>query len=117
MSMQTIREFVIEDMERRMMSYREYAEFLGVTHPTVARYINEEKKSMQWDFLVKLSGATKTDIGFLARLAAPEVAFEDVPDATIITQRINQLPSIYRKTIIEMVNALLAQQQRPKHGE
>lgn len=115
--MLTIREFVIEDMARRKMSLREYADFLGVTHPTVGRYVNNKDKEVQWAFLVALSRATHTDIGYLARLAAPEVAFESVPDTQIIADRINQLPAPYRKTIIDMVEALLTQQKRPKDGK
>lgn len=112
--MLTIQKFIIEDMTRRKMSLREYADFLGVTHPTVSRYAHDEHKEVQWDFLLKLSRATRTDIGYLARLAAPDVAFENVPDTNLIAERINQLPLTYRKTIIDMVEALLAQQQRPK---
>lgn len=112
--MQQLSGFIVDDMQRRKMSLREYAEFLGVTHPTVSRYVNGEHKEIQWGFLVALSRATKIDIGYFARLAAPEVAFENVPDTHIIAERINQLPTPYRKTIIDMVEALLTQQQRPK---
>jgi transcriptional regulator with XRE-family HTH domain len=94
---------------------REYAEFIGVTHPTISHYINDPEHSIRWDFLVKLSAATHVDIGTLARIAAPDVASEAIPDARVITDRINQLPPTYRKTIIEMVDALLYQQKRPKN--
>lgn len=97
------------------MTLREYARFIGSTHPTVARYIAGRNKHPQWEFLVNLSRATQTDIGTIARYAAPEVAFERVPDTDIIAQRINQLPPSYRQTILDMVEAYLAQQQGAKN--
>ena len=113
--MLTIAEFMKLDMERRSMSLREYAHFIGSTHPTVSKYLNEPDKHVQWDFLLQLSRATHTDIGTLARMAAPEVAFEDVPDTRIIAERINQLPPDFRKTILDMVEAYLAQQKSAKN--
>ena len=112
---ETLAEFMKKDMLRRGMSLREYAHFIGSTHPTVARYLNEPHRVPQWEFLVGLSSATHTDIGTLARIAAPEVAFEPVPDTRIIAERINQLPPEFRKTIIDLVESYLAQQKRPKH--
>lgn len=109
-------EFMQQDMDRRSMSLREYADFIHSTHPTVAKYLNGTIKRVQWDFVVRLSRATHTDIGTLARLIAPDVAFEQVPDTDIIAQRINQLPPTYRKTILDMVEAYLAQQKRTKNG-
>ncbi len=111
--MKSIAEFIREDMSRRGLSLREYAAFLGSTHPTVAKYLRGDNQP-QWDFLVSLSRATHTDIGTLARIAAPEAAFEDVPDTRIIMDRINQLPPTYRKTIVEMIDGLLYQQERSK---
>jgi hypothetical protein len=112
----TLSEFIVQDMkDRGMESLREYAEFLGITHPTLSKYVNDPSKSIQWEFLVKLSSKTKTDIGVLARYAAPEVAFETLPDTNIIAERINRLPGEFRKTILDMVDAYLAQQKRTKN--
>lgn len=114
--MVTLREFILQDMrDRGMESLREYAEFIGSTHPTVSKYVNDPHKSVQWEFLLQLSNATKTDIGTLARYAAPEAAFETLPDTNIIAERINQLPGVFRKTILDMVDAYLAQQKRTKN--
>ena len=110
-----IGDFIKEDMNRRAMTIREYAQFINSTHPTVAKYMNGTIKHVQWEFVVNLSRATKTDIGTLARLIAPDAAFEPIPDSRIIAERINQLPTSLRKSIIEMIDALLAQQQRDKH--
>lgn len=114
--MLTIAEFIKQDMKQRGMSIREYADFIGSTHPTVSKYI-EGGNHIQWGFLVSLSRATHVDIGTLARYAAPEVAFEDVPDTRAIMDRINRLPPTYKKTIIEMIDGLLYQQQRSKDRE
>ena len=113
--MQTIQKFIIEDMRKRKMSMREYADFIGVTHPTISKYVRDPEHGIRWEVLLKLSAATHVDIGTLARIAAPDVAYESIPDTKLITDRINQLPPAYRKTIIEMVDALLYQQKRPKH--
>src|SRR5690349_15404006 len=100
--MTTIAEFILQDMkDRGIESLREYAEFVGSTHPTVSKYVNDPHKAVQWEFLVQLSSATKTDIGTLARYAAPEVAFDPVPSSRIIAERINQLPPDFRKTIMD----------------
>lgn len=114
--MVTLSEFILQDMaDRGMESLREYAEFIGITHPTLSKYVSNPHKTIQWEFLVKLSRATKTDIGILARYAAPDVAFETLPDTNIIAERINRLPTEFRKTILDMVDAYLAQQKRTKN--
>lgn len=115
--MSTISEFIKQDMERRGMSLREYADLIGSTHPTVSKYINEPQHNVQWDFLVRLSRATSTDIGTLARIAAPEAAVEIVPDSMSIAERINRLPVDMRINILDMVNAYLAQNERAKYGK
>lgn len=112
----TLSEFILQDMkDRGIESLRDYAVFIGSTHPTVSKYVSDPQKSVQWDFLVQLSRATKTDIGILARYAAPEVAFETMPDTNIIAERINRLPGEFRRTILDMVDAYLAQQKRSKN--
>lgn len=116
MKTQTLREFILQDMkDRGMESLREYAEFIGITHPTLSKYVNDPHKHVQWAFLVQLSSKTKTDIGILARYAAPEVAFERMPDTSIIAERINRLPGEFRRTILDMVDAYLAQQKRTEN--
>lgn len=116
--MTTIAEFIRQDMERRGMSLREYADFLGSTHPTVSKYISESGHHVQWDFLVRLSRATNTDIGILARLAAPELAatYEDFPTPEMVLQRLKQIPVEMRRTFLEMIDAYLAQKNRLKNG-
>lgn len=116
--MLTIGEFIKQDMESRgIKSYREYADFIGSKHPTVSKYANNRFKRMQWDFLVKLSNATQTDIGTLARYVAPEVTFEILPTTQLIAERIGQLPIGDQEHILKSIDALLAQQQRGKHGK
>jgi predicted transcriptional regulator len=104
-------------MRQRKMSVREYAEFISSTHPTVSKYIGKKQKVIQWDFLMKLSRSTHTDIGYLAQLAAPELVYEGIPSTNVIAERINQLPLSHRRAIIDMVNAYLYQQENAKDRE
>lgn len=98
------------------MSVREYARFIGSTHPTVSKYLKGSDQ-ITWGFLVGLSNATHVDIGTIARYAAPESTFETVPDTRAIMDRINRLPPSYKKTIIDMIDGLLYQQQRSEHRD
>lgn len=116
--MENLAAFIQRDMERRGMSLREYAKFIGSSHPTVARYLNEPDRVPQWEFLVTLSRATHTDIGTLARLAAPDLTIvtSDVPSPELVLQRLTQLPIEFRRTILDMIEAYLAQKNRAKNG-
>lgn len=113
--MDTIAGFIRKDMTERGMSLREYADFLGSTHPTVSKYLNDPEHHVQWDFLVRLSRATHTDIGTLSRIAAPDVAVEIVPDVMNTAERLNQLPAHMRQDIFALVDAYLTQNERAKN--
>lgn len=115
--MQTLGQWIKEDMRSRNMGDREYAIFWGITHPTVKKYAEDRYKKPQLDMLVLLSRATHTDIGFLVRLALPDVAYDDVPDTANIEIRIKALETSDRDSIIKQVDALLLQQEHTKHSK
>lgn len=115
--MQTLGQWIQEDMRQRNMSEREYADFWKVTHPVVAKYAADRYKKPQLETLVKLSRATHTDIGFLVRLALPEVAYDIVPGNHIIEGRLNALEAKHRDSIVDQINALLRQQEHTEHGQ
>lgn len=115
--MLTLGQWIREDMVKRNMGVREYAELWDVTHPVVTKYLEDKYKKPQLNTLVKLSRATHTDIGFLVRLALPDVAYDDVPDDVTIGKRVNALDSKNRESITEQVDALLLQQEHTEHSK
>lgn len=113
--MQTLGQWIREDMKKRNMGVREYADFWGVRHPTVAKYMADRYKKPQLEVLTKLSRATHTDIGFLVRLTFPDLTFQSAPNIPNIENRINALPAQLRDSIITQIDALLIQQQQTEH--
>lgn len=67
------REFLEDEMRKREMSIRQFAEFVGVSHPTITRAIDPSGSvEPSFDFLVKLSEATKVDLCTIVALLAPD---------------------------------------------
>lgn len=55
--MKTLREFLLEEIQRRHMSAREFARMVGVAHPSITTHLNEDGRIREpsVDFLVKLA--------------------------------------------------------------
>lgn len=73
--MNQIIRFINEEMKRRDMSVRQFANLMGMSHTTVLKVVDSEnphKPSLE--FLIKLADVTKVDIRDLVAMVAPEVA-------------------------------------------
>lgn len=101
------------------MSAREFAQFVGVSHKTINKFLNHGTKDVgqpSVDFLIKLSKATNTDLCAIMALVAPD-AVDSVDDveARMILSRIRRLGSDEQR-IIEafIVNTALGKRQSPE---
>lgn len=93
-------------MAQREMSARQYALWLGVDPTTVTRAIDMRKPAKPGlEFLLRMSSATKFDIGTLVKLAYPEVDFDSEvsPSAELLARQIEAAPDSVRAAI----NALI----------
>lgn len=101
-----LREFILNEMKRRDMSARAFAEFVGVGNSTINRFVSESNNyAPSLDFLSKLSDATQTDLASLLYLSFPETASRNAlsTDARILAQRIEQLPEPVRDAVKAMI--------------
>jgi transcriptional regulator with XRE-family HTH domain len=74
--METLRDFVIAEIDKRHMSIREFARLVGVANVSISAVINPGDRAVKApsiDFLLKLAKATKTNVFILLVLAYPEV--------------------------------------------
>jgi transcriptional regulator with XRE-family HTH domain len=103
----TLGAFIHAEMLRRDMTAREFAEYVGVTHSTINKFLNHGISNTyagkpvgepSVDFLVKLARATHTDICSLMALIAPDVTTTNA-EAQVIAERIARLPPDKREII------------------
>jgi transcriptional regulator with XRE-family HTH domain len=97
----TLGEFLQAELERRDMSIREFARFVGVNHQTIAKFLDYGSKEVGYpsaDFLLKLMKATGLDGAAMMALLDPTVAPLD-PQTLILAERIAQLPPDKRRLI------------------
>lgn len=91
-------------MKRRDMSARKFAEFLGINHEVVNKFIDLEKSSHglpSTQTIVRIAKATNTDPGALLNLIVSDTAgfnFLDA-DALVLSQQIRNLPDNIRAAI------------------
>lgn len=101
--------FIAQEIQRRGISARQFAEFVGVSSNTINRMLDpEDESSPSLDFLVKLANATNADLIAVISLAYPEVRQKTAltPTAAIIAQRIEQLAEDDRETVEAFVAGL-----------
>lgn len=108
-------DFVLGEIDSRRVSLREFADMVGVSHSTLSRLINKPDSPISFELLTKLAAATKTDIGIIARLAAPHVAVGGV-DIERLASRISRLPADKRR-VVDMVIAGAFFERSDKSGE
>lgn len=101
--MQSLREFILEDMRRRGMSGREYADFVGVANSTIVRATAERKPPPpSIDFLAKLAKATHVDICILVAFVYPALTNTSAQNS-IIGALASQLPADKQDAILAML--------------
>jgi hypothetical protein len=110
----TFGEFLWSEIRKRSMSAREFADFVGVTHTVINKFLNYGTSETysgrpigypSVEFLTKLALATHTDICYLMLLVEPSLPHTGQlsPDAMITSQRIEQLPDQVREIIDDII--------------
>ena len=102
-------DFIDQEIHKRQMSVREFAEFVGVTHPTILKFREHGKKevgSPSIEFLIMLAHTTNTSLVALLAMAFPDAAqLLNVDAATLIlSQRIQRLPDHIRQAIDDLLS-------------
>lgn len=97
---ETLGDFIFEEMNLRNMSAREFAAFLDVPPATINKYLNHGKAETYGgkavgtpsvEFIQKLSNATKVDICTIMELVTGNAVEMDVR-ARLLAERIARLP-------------------------
>ncbi len=103
----TLGDFIDQEIRKRQMSVREFAEFVGVTHPTILKFREHGKKDVGSPSIEFLMLAQRTDSSLVALLA---MAFPDSvpllkvdPATLILSQRIQKLPTHIRQAIDDLL--------------
>lgn len=119
MSSITLGDFILTEMEKRDMSARQFAQFIGVSHGTINRFVDFGSKDVGYpsiDFIEKLAVATQTPISMIMELILPHLANQDIdsPDseALLIAQQLQRLSEAERKTIYAMIRGVLAEHEK-----
>lgn len=104
--MSEFKQFLLDEMKRRDMSARAFAEFVGVATSTITRATDEREPAVPGiEFLIKLAQATGVSITALVALAYPEVTLSTrpSPSAQILAQQIEKLPEAQRQIIAAII--------------
>jgi len=104
--MSEFKKFLLDEINRRGMSARQFAEFVDVAPSTVSRCVDERDPQVPGiDFLIKIAKATGLSITSLVALAYPDVTLETRPSALsqLRAQQIEQLPD----AVQEVVSAII----------
>lgn len=111
---QTIGDFIREEMHRRGLSLRGFAEGMKSTHTTDARVI--ESGNPQIDFLQRLSRFTGVSLDKLVAIAFPDYVHQVPAEVELIAERINGLSSLEREIILDILDGKLFK-ERNKPGD
>lgn len=97
----TLADWILDEMKRRDMSLRKFAELLDVSHATLDRIMRpkrEEDKYPSVQTLIKMSRASHTDLCTLVALLSPQDCGINA-DVQLIAQRIAALPPAKQRQI------------------
>lgn len=106
--------FIQSEMQKRNMSARQFAQFIGVSHGTINRFLDFGTKDVGYpsvDFMFKLAKATETDVGTLMAMIEPNPAPID-PETLAVAQQFQQLSEAERKLIFAAIRGLLAEREK-----
>lgn len=101
----TFAEFLTQEMNKRGLSVHAFAQFLGISHQTLGRYLEYTPGSAEYpkiEALVKISKALDTDLGGLVAMIEPSRS-RISPSILLLAERIQRLSPEKR----EMVDALI----------
>jgi transcriptional regulator with XRE-family HTH domain len=105
----TLREFIREEMNKRDMSARQFADLLGVAPSTITTHLDDKSNTEPTlSFLRKLARQTGVPLASIIAMAFPDVAGEisDIPpDVLLLAIRFNHLPEPIRDVIKRLINS------------
>ena len=103
------KDFLQDEIERRRMSARQFAEFVDVAPSTVTRCVDEQSPAIPGlDFLIKLSTSLNISLPALVELAYPDYTLKTNPSAAarIMAQQIEQLPQAAQDVIAAIIRGM-----------
>lgn len=112
--------FLESERIQRNMTLRKFADWIGVSHSTLSRYINhDELPAPDLDSLIRISEKTGVGLLELIRLSYPQVEQPLINlDAQILANRIQQLPPDARIMVETLIDgAVLRQHALYKYDE
>lgn len=104
--MQNLGEFIAQEIRKRDMSDREFAEFVGVSNATIHRAMSPDAPTPTLEFLQKLARKTGVDICTLVALVMPNDT-QRTPEVDLIATRVAQLPLDKREFLDDVLVGLL----------
>ncbi len=110
-----LRDFLIGEMRKRGLGgARNFARFVGVSHPTILRAINDENPSVPTAPTIrKIAKATGVDAVLLLAIASADASDADIDiDARILAQQIKQLDPDERRVIANFIRGALSDKAR-----
>lgn len=107
----TFGDFLLTEINRRGMSALQFAQFVGVSHTTINKFLDYGKKDVGYpsmDFVLKLSKATGVDIGAIVALIDPDVPRADPtdPETRVWLDQLKELSEEQRKMVGAMISGL-----------
>lgn len=90
----TFGQFLKSEMQKRDMNVSQFAEFVGVSHQTIGRYLEYPENGAgypEMKVLVKLSKTLNIDLGNLVAMIEPSQA-RISPSVLMLAEQISKLP-------------------------
>lgn len=105
---ETLRDFLQDQMRKRGMSARQFAELCGVSNTVISRAISKTKPTTpDITTLDKIARAIGVDVFSLIRLVIPDADDMDI-EARITAQEIVRLPADERRFIMAFIRGAIA---------
>lgn len=106
-------DFLRDEMNRRGMSANKFAEFIGVSHTSINKFLEYGEQDIGYpsvEFVVKLARATNTDAGYVMSLIEPDVTMlpvHEMDERTLLhAKKYNRLSDNKRELVERFVQLL-----------
>lgn len=106
--MTTLRDFLRDQMQKRGMSARQFAELCGVSNTAISRAISDKPTTPTIETLGKIAAAIGVDVFSLVALVIPSASDIDA-EARLAAQEIRRLPPDERKHIMTYIRGAMLQ--------
>lgn len=102
----TLQNFILDEIKKRQMSMRKFAEALDIAPSTLSRILDTKNPSQPTiETLIKLAEMTHTSLETLTALAYPDLAdaTKMSPTARVVGQNFEKLPEDLQNTIMTII--------------